>query len=70
MGTATRYNEPFGYCNRMAGYGAEPTPECPTDDAYDRRLMAVVRPTPEQLSPTASISDHHVDFPSRAVATR
>jgi hypothetical protein len=25
---------------RMAGYGAEPTPERPTDDACERRFLA------------------------------
>ena len=30
----------FVFDNRMAGYGAEPTPERPTDDACERRFVA------------------------------
>jgi len=30
----------FVFDNRMTGYGAEPTPERPIDDAYERGLLA------------------------------
>ena len=30
----------FVFDNRLAAYGAEPTPERPTDDACERRFLA------------------------------
>jgi hypothetical protein len=35
----------FVFDNRMAGYGAEPPPECPTDDACERQVMAEFGPS-------------------------
>ena len=32
--------EAFAFEDRMAGYEAKPTPECPTDHACERPLMA------------------------------
>ena len=34
----------FVFDNRMAGYGAEPTPERPTDGACERRFVARLLP--------------------------
>jgi hypothetical protein len=38
--TATADEGAFVFDKRMAGYGAEPTPERPTDDAGERRFVA------------------------------
>jgi len=41
MRTAASADEgAFAFDSRMAGYGAEATPERPTDDACERRFMA------------------------------
>jgi len=34
----------FVFDNRMAGYGAEPTPKRPTDNSCERRFVAARRP--------------------------
>jgi hypothetical protein len=49
----------FVFDNRTAGYGAEPTPECPTGDAYELRFVPVLRRLGSRLRHAVFAAPHN-----------